>query len=391
MLISLAVLPTSRTIAESLADGPYVIRQPDGKWIARWVEGEDPAPRVSERRLGRHALHGSTVSVAAVGSLPAFDVKLREKNPIAADEIAVPADVPLFVVADTHGQFEILVELLQKHGVIDGSLRWSFGRGHLAILGDVFDRGPNHTEIFWLIYKLEAEAARARGGVHLVLGNHETLVLLGEQGHLNPKYPQVAAALGAPAYARLWSENTLLGRWLRTKASVLKLGSYLCLHGGISREAIDRKLALAEINRSVRDVLDQTDPYVGPPLHLVGALTKISLLNRWPNSTQTDRERADFLVMQTDGPLWYRGYFSATGYTPATAEDIDLARRLYAVEAILVGHTIVDTVKPLYGGGVIAVQVHMHRDESGKPIAEALRIERGRFYRARIDGTIEPL
>ena len=53
--------------------------------------------------------------------------------------------------------------MLQAHRVVDATLRWSFGKGQLLILGDVFDRGPNHTEILWLLYKLEAEAAKAGG------------------------------------------------------------------------------------------------------------------------------------------------------------------------------------------------------------------------------------
>ena len=64
------------------------------------------------------------------------------------------------------------------------------------MLGDVFDRGPNHLEILWLLYQLEAEAARAGGGVHLVLGNHEAMVLNGDLRYLNAKYADTARVLG---------------------------------------------------------------------------------------------------------------------------------------------------------------------------------------------------
>lgn len=67
------------------------------------------------------------------------------------------------------------------------------------------------------------------------------------------------------------------------------------------------------------------------------------------------------------------------------------ARDMVVDPGILVGHTIVDTITPLYDGKVIAVQVSMHRDEQNRPIAEGLRIDRGRFYRATIDGQLEPL
>ena len=165
-------------------------------------------------------------------------------------------------MADTHGEFEIAAQLLQRHGVIDEKLRWSFGKGHLAVLGDVFDRGPNHTELLWLFYKLEGEAARAGGGVHLAIGNHEAMVLNGDDRYLNPKYPRVATLLGVERHAMLWNEQSLLGQWLRSKAAVFRLGDYLCLHGGVSRELVDRGLTLSQVNQTVRAALTAQP---GPP------------------------------------------------------------------------------------------------------------------------------
>ena len=89
-------------------------------------------------------------------------MKLRPPAEPTADVVTVAAEQPIFIVADTHGEFEILAEMLQKHGVLDETLRWKFGRGHLVVLGDVFDRGPHQTEILWLLYELEAQARKAR-------------------------------------------------------------------------------------------------------------------------------------------------------------------------------------------------------------------------------------
>ncbi len=56
------------------------------------------------------------------------------------------------------------------------------------------------------------------------------------------------------------------------------------------------------------------------------------------------------------------------------------------------GHTIVSTVTALYDGRVIAVQVYPHRDDAtAKPEMQGLLVKEGAFYRARIDGTLEPL
>lgn len=311
---------------------------------------------------GRAAI-GDEVTVPAVGTLPEFKVKLRGKAQMAAATVRTSRSTPLMVVADTHGEYEILVQLLRSQRIIDSDLRWSFRGGHLVFLGDVFDRGSHQTEILWLIYKLEAEAARAGGGVHLLLGNHELMVLSGDNRYLNEKYLQTARAAGVHSYADLFSAGTLLGQWLRTKPAVLKLNDLLCLHGGIAPEVIERKLSLHELNSMVAQSL--------------------------PGAAPTART-ADILafVKGKNSPLWYRGYFpEAQEFRQATAQDVDAALEQFGVSRILVGHTPVDTVTPLYGGKVIAVQVYPHRDEGGHAIMEAVRIERGRPWRAGIDGS----
>ena len=361
LVLGVCLSPVQAESTQPLQDGPYITRSAEGGWTARWIE----AATVRDRAVKT----GDVVTVAGVGTLPAFEVGLRGPAKPAADEIKVGARTPLFVMADTHGEFEIAVQLLQRHRVIDEKLRWSFGKGHLAVLGDVFDRGPNHTELLWLIYKLEAEAARAGGGVHLAIGNHESMVLRGDDRYLNPKYPRVASLLGVERHAMLWDEQSVLGQWLRSKAAVFRLGDYLCLHGGVSRELIDRGLTLSQINHTVR-----------------GELTE---------QPTAPSEQARF-VMGESGPLWYRGYFEEiarqAGFKPADSADIDLIRERYRVAAILVGHTRVPTVTSLYGGRVIAVQVYPHRDtQTQAPVMEGLSIQKGKMFRVRADGSSELL
>jgi hypothetical protein len=397
-LVLLALLVSVRVLAAPIADGPYVMPAADGGWVARWAFGDDSAPKAREQRLSKKSsVSGRVLTIPAVGHVPAFKVTLRnpETGPraISPDEITLPEGSPLFVVADTHGEFEILVELLQKHGVINRALQWSFGSGHMAVLGDVFDRGPNQTEILWLLYELERQASAAGGGLHFVLGNHETLALLGARQYLNPKYRASAQALGVPVYALLWDEHTLLGRWLRTKPSVQKIGGYLCLHGGLSAEIVNRGYTLAAMNQSVRDMLTYTPAYTGPNDRY--APDDLRVLANNPAATQADRDTAVFLVMHPLGPLWYRGYFPQaareSGFPGATDEDVSRVLQHFGARAIFVGHTMVPTVTPLYDGRVIAVQVYPRRDDAGSAHMEALLVKKGVFFRARIDGGVEEL
>ena len=357
-LILVCLLFTHLAVA---ADGPYLLKDGDG-WQALTVEEAAGVPR----KRAAPVAAGATIEVKAVGNLPAFPVKLRGPATAAPDEIKTSGKAPMFVVADTHGEYEILVAMLRKHGVVNAKLGWSFGRGDLVVLGDVFDRGPNHLEILWLLYQLEADAKRAGGGVHLVLGNHETMVLMGDLRYLNPKYVQTAQLTGVSSYAELFGPATMLGQWLRTKPTVLKINDLLCLHAGISRALVDSGLTLRQINAGVRSVLTGAVP-----------------------EDVSQRQLLE-LLMGGNGPLWYRGYFpEQTGFPTATSDDVDLALKTFGVSRILIGHTIVPTVTPMYDGRIIDVQVYPKRDDAGRANFESLLIRKDGFYRAKLDGTVE--
>jgi hypothetical protein len=340
------------------------VRNSAGKLEAWSVE---PAGNGARKRI-EPVIVGSKFEVPAFGSLPAFEVTLRAPARNAPDSVAEGGKVPLFVVADTHGEYQILADMLIRHGVIDARLRWSFGRGHLLFLGDVFDRGAHQLEILWLIYELEAQAARAGGAVHFVLGNHEAMALRGDARYLNPRYRETVELLGVESYARLFAPDSVLGQWLRTRPALLKLDGLLCLHGGLSPAVLERKLGIRGINETIRGVLQGRAP-----------------------ADDEARERADFLFGE-DGPLWYRGYFPAESASPAApAGDVERILRQFGARRMLVGHTRVPTITPLYDGKVIAVQVYPRHDSFGNDIFEALLIRDGVLLRARADGRTEPL
>ena len=343
----------------AMPDGPYVLRSGAG-WEALTLVLENGVAVKKTLPLDV----GVAVSVPAVGAVPAFTVKPRAPAANAPDEVTTAPKAPVFVLADTHGEFEILVSMLRAHKVVGPRLEWKFARGHLVVLGDVFDRGPNHLEILWLLYKLEAEAQKAGGGVHLVLGNHETMVMRGDLRYLHPKYQQSTAALGVRSYAELFAADTLLGQWLRSKASMLEVNDSLCLHAGVSRALLDSTLNLREINDAVRAALA---PGAG--------------------SSATAE-----LVMGSLGPLWYRGYFAEQANFPAASmADIDLTLKTFGVRRILIGHTIVPAVTPMYSGKVIAVQVQPRRDDAGNANFESLLIRDGELRQARLDGSVSRL
>ncbi len=363
-LLLFAALTSAQSPPEAQSDGPYVVRNASGAWEAWSIAVTADGARKSARLVRPN----TTITVAAVGDLPAFDVTLRAAASVSPDTVTLPAKAKLFVVADMHGEYEILARALVAHRIVNAQLAWSFGRGHLVVLGDVLDRGPNHTEILWLLYELEAQARQAGGGVHLVLGNHETMVMRGDLRYLHPKYSRSAIVLGVDSYARLFDARSVLGQWLRSRPAVLRIGRRLYLHGGLSRALVERGYGLAAVNAGVRAALADAPP-----------------------AGVSARERAEFL-MGPLGPLWYRGYFPEQADFPtASAADIDAVLKHFDADTILVGHTIVPTITPLYGGKVIAVQVYPKREDATHAHFEALLIDGAKFQRATFDGTLQPL
>jgi hypothetical protein len=345
-------------------DGPYVVRAAAGGLEAWTVETGDAGARKQVLPVEV----GQKLEVAAVGSLPAFTVTLRKPAQIAPDSITGAASAPLFVVADTHGEFEILADMLRAQHVVNARLAWSFGRGQLVVLGDVFDRGANQVEILWLLYELEAQARKAGGAVHLLLGNHEIMAMTGDLRYLNAKYALTAQQLGVRSYSQLFDAHSVLGQWLRTRPAVLKLNDGLYLHGGVSRVLVERTLSLAEINEGVRAGLKELPPF-----------------------SPAERERTEFLLGPA-GPLWYRGYFpEEANPAEATMADVDSVLARFGVRRVLVGHTRVPTITRLYDGKVIAVQVYPSHEVDGSDHFECLSIRAGELRRALPDGSSQPL
>ena len=95
-----------------------------------------------------------------------FEVSLR---PFSRQEWLVESQPErVFVMSDPHGRLDCVVSLLQGNNVIDSDLRWSYGRDHLVMIGDIFDRGEDAVQIYWLFYKLQQEAQEAGGRVTML-------------------------------------------------------------------------------------------------------------------------------------------------------------------------------------------------------------------------------
>jgi len=149
----------------------------------------------------------------------------------------------ILAIGDLHGEYDSFAKLLINTGVIDEKLSWRWGKGHIVICGDVFDRGQKVTECLWLIYKLQQQARLAGGEVHLILGNHEIIHLLKMgRGDLATKYAVLFYNVGLD-YADFFEREFELGRWLRARPLAVRIGENLFVHGGIPPECMENEVA----------------------------------------------------------------------------------------------------------------------------------------------------
>lgn len=239
----------------------------------------------------------------------------------------------IFVISDIHGRLDLFVELLVSHNIIDKNLQWNFGSNQLLILGDIFDRGDDVTQIFWLVVKLEQEAKKTGGSVSFILGNHETMILAGDIRYATEKYRLVSDTLNL-ALNELYAKNTWLGKWIASKNTIEISGDYMFVHAGISEDLCDKYKDPAIVNGVIRNNLFY--------------------------SKQQKKEMSDTVkfMFGNKGPVWYRGMVrNEQKYNPITDSALKKIKKQYNVKHIIVGHTIMDDVCEFFNGSVIAVNV----------------------------------
>jgi hypothetical protein len=220
-----------------------------------------------------------------------------------------------------------------------------------VITGDVFDRGDKVTEILWFLFDLEKQAQSAGGKLHLLLGNHEVMVLTDDLRYLSDKY-RTAEKLLNKSMTELYTKGSILGDWLRTKNVVIKINDLAFLHGGLHPEIATKQLSLSRINLLFRQHLNSI------------------------SNNKTERDLGEFLH-GSNGPVWYRGYFDAE-----QPNNLSQLESTFGVSKFIVGHTSQPTIETRLNAQVIAIDSSIKNGVNG----ELLLIENNRFYRGLQNG-----
>jgi hypothetical protein len=266
----------------------------------------------------------------------------------------------LYVVGDTHGDFTGLETGLRRAGLVDGSLRWTGGRKHLVFAGDLTDRGPDVLKLLWFVYRLEQEAAAAGGRVHVVLGNHETMVVMGDLRYVHPKETLLADMHGVPYDRLIDIRQSVLGRWLATKPAVIRVDRTLIAHGGVAPEFA--RLTVRGLDELLAHFMGQDAFYNRAPAPAAG-----------PDSV-AHLARTDFFT-HPRSVFWHREYVQTD---TVDAQLREVLRRVGA-DVHVVGHTAVPEIQARYDGRLIAA----HTPRFGAELLLLVR-ERNRYQRFRI-------
>ena len=327
----------------NLSDGPFIDRTEDGLY-AYYLKHDSIE---SKTYLTGKYLNQETNSFNGwAGDTCKYSIR-DSKTPQWQTE----TKEPIFVLGDIHGQYDRMLKNLLDHGVIDKQLKWNWGKGHLVYVGDIFDRGNKVTETLWFIYRLEQEAEKAGGQVHITFGNHELMVLNKDNRYIAREYKTLCNNLGLD-YDALFHPNSVLGEWLRSKNSMTKINNVLFVHGGISKKQVDSGISPKQVNNLMRQYL------------LAGS--------------NAENEEEYTQILKSFGPFWYRGYFmESSRYKKITEAELDDVLAKLNVSRIVVGHTENEILSASFNGKIIDVNIPLADDSIPN---QALLIENGKFY-----------
>ena len=309
-------------------------------------------------------------------------------------------------IADVHGAYEAMVETLGEVGILDDDLAWSGGASHLVIVGDLLDRGPRSRDALDLLMRLEVEAAAAGGHVHVLIGNHEMMNMIGDLRYVSKsEYAAFAAdetrerrkhwfnawsrRVGVNSAAQERFDSTFprgyfalreafgpdgqFGKWLLEKNVVAVINRTAFVHGGLPPVVAD--LGLEGVNQGLKqdlvdyvnavatlmeaEVLLPTDAYYDYASILNAYMPPLNVSVELIDAVATVKKLDDATVLHSDGPLWYRGNVACS----EIIEEHQLKESLRAIGAdrVVVGHTPTPTRKVLqrFDGRVVEVDTGM--------------------------------
>jgi hypothetical protein len=215
--------------------------------------------------------------------------------------------------------------------------------------------------VLWFLYGLEPQAERAGGKLDVVLGNHEVMVMLADMRYTHAKEQAIANA-HAVRYDQMFNpRRSILGRWLASKPSLIRVNDALMAHGGVSTDYLG--FTLQQYDDSLRTYMGEelferwVDTTYAPPRDSVA-------LARWTNFFMGDRS-----------VFWYRGYAQSDSLAP----QLDSVLTHFGSRVHVVGHTPGPTIRSSYAGKFIDLNTTPFAAELMLVVRKGDALERWRY------------
>lgn len=255
----------------------------------------------------------------------------------------------VIAIGDLHGDYQQFLNVMMSAGLIDKKGKWTGGETHLVQTGDITDRGDGSREIIDHLVKLAKQAKKKGGYVHMLIGNHEAMNMIGDLRYVTKgEFASYAGRnaeklqdmqwqrqlewmkvnqpgfeeLDIDAYKKEWQEKVPIGwveqriawskdgdygKWVEDNQVAVQINDSIFLHGGISAKYC--KFSLESL----------TDQMV------------TALVNFDPASTDT-------IVDDPLGPIWYRG-LAQEKESDVYSQTVTNILQRYGAKRIVIGHT----------------------------------------------------
>jgi hypothetical protein len=345
-----------------IKEGPYLFYKNDSTYEVNYITGNRALG--FEPTKSTHLINDE-IKLASHFNLDSSLFGFTINPAIEIPKSTYMDDHKIIAISDIESGYRTFRDFLINNKVINEKLEWSFGNGHLVLVGDFVDRGYTTTQVLWFIYKLEQDAMAHGGMVHYILGNHEIKNLQGNYTKASLKYFYAAAMLEKQQY-ELYDSRSFLGRWMESKNSIELINNHLFVHGGIHPKLSDYDTDIDQVNEIVRGKYRQA---------------------YFPTN---EHNLQDLLTSTTKGPSWYRGYFN----DDLSEDEINKGLQLFNAKDVIVGHTIQRKVKKMHNGKVFSLDVNHPKDYRKSwphKSSEGLLIENGNYYRVLHNGKKEKL
>jgi hypothetical protein len=312
---------------------------------------------------------------------------LSAAAPAQANDWRVDDADRVVAIADIHGAYDAMVATLQNVGILDQDLAWVGGTSRLVVVGDILDRGPRSRDAMDLLMRLEGEAQAAGGYVHVLIGNHESMNMMGDLRYVSAAEYAAFAPDETEQQRERWFQAWLsrqpspqnmpelrkrfdgtfppgffalraafgpdgqYGAWLLDKPALAVINGTAFVHGGLS--PVVAELGLDGINTKLRAELHE---YVGAIYTLMDAeillptddqydylpvveryMPKLDESSEVLAALDTIRNVDDDSLVATGGPLWYRANVACSGIIEL--HRLEAALAAIGAERVVVGHT----------------------------------------------------